>query len=31
VVGFGSLLTIAATGRKPAVELFRLGRRLLRD
>jgi len=31
VVGFGSLLTIAATGRRPAVEFLRLGRRVLRD
>lgn len=31
VVAFGSLLTIAATGRRPAVELTRLGRRVLRE
>ena len=31
VVAFGSLLTIAATGRKPAVEFLRLGRRVLRE
>jgi hypothetical protein len=31
VVAFGSLLTIAATGRRPAVELVRLGRRVLRE
>jgi hypothetical protein len=31
VVAFGSLLTIAATGRRPAVELLRLGRRVLSE
>jgi hypothetical protein len=31
VAGFGSLLTIAATGRRPLVEFARLGRRLLRE
>jgi hypothetical protein len=31
VVAFGSLLTIAAAGRRPAVELARLGRRVLRE
>jgi len=31
VVGFGSLLTIAATGHRTATELVRLGRRVLRE
>jgi hypothetical protein len=31
VAGFGSLLAIAATGRRPAVELLRLGHRVLRE
>jgi hypothetical protein len=31
VVAFGSLLTIAATGRRTAAEFVRLGRRLLRE
>jgi len=31
VVGFGSLLTIAATGRRTATELLRLGSRILRE
>lgn len=31
VVAFGSLLTIAATGRRPAAELVRLGRRVLSE
>jgi hypothetical protein len=30
-VGFGSLLTIAATGHRPVAELVRLGRRVLRE
>jgi hypothetical protein len=31
VIGFGSLLAIAAAGRRPAVELARLGRRVLQE
>jgi hypothetical protein len=31
VVAFGSVLTIAAAGRRPAAELLRLGRRVLRE